>query len=52
MSPPNKSANLSKTLYTRGLQCHKSLYLHKYRPDVKRHAILTHFWSEPLPVDR
>ncbi len=26
--------NLSKSLYTRGLQCSKSLWLKKYRPDV------------------
>lgn len=26
---------LSKTLFIRGLQCHKSLYLHKYRPGLK-----------------
>jgi hypothetical protein len=28
MSPPNKTAYLSKSLYMRGLQCHKSLYLY------------------------
>jgi len=28
MSPPDKTAYLSKSLYTRGLQCYKSLYLH------------------------
>ena len=26
---------LSKTLFIKGLQCHKSLYLHKYRPELK-----------------
>jgi hypothetical protein len=26
---------LSKSLFIRGLQCHKSLYLHKYRPELK-----------------
>ncbi len=26
---------LSKSLFIRGLQCHKSLYLHKYHPDLK-----------------
>jgi hypothetical protein len=26
---------LSKSLFVRGLQCHKSLYLHKYKPDLK-----------------
>jgi hypothetical protein len=35
MSPSDKAAYLSKSLYTRGLQCHKSLYLHKYRPDLR-----------------
>ncbi len=35
MSPSDKAANLSKSLYTRGLQCHKSLYLHKYRPELR-----------------
>ena len=35
MSPPDKTAHLSKSLYTRGLQCHKSLYLHKYRPELR-----------------
>lgn len=28
--------DLSKSLYTRGLQCHKSLYLHKYRPELRQ----------------
>lgn len=47
MSPPNKSANLSKTLYTRGLQCHKSLYLHKHRPDLRTEptAALKALWK-------
>jgi hypothetical protein len=35
MSPPDKTAYLSKSLFTRGLQCHKSLYLHKYRPELR-----------------
>ena len=35
MPPPDKTAYLSKSLYTRGLQCHKSLYLHKYRPELR-----------------
>lgn len=35
MPPPNKTAYLSKSLYTRGLQCHKSLYLHKYRSELR-----------------
>jgi len=29
------STYLSKSLFIRGLQCHKSLYLHKYHPDLK-----------------
>jgi len=29
------STALSKSLYIRGLQCHKSLYLHKYQPELK-----------------
>ncbi|MBI5846877.1 MAG: DUF2779 domain-containing protein [Nitrospirae bacterium] len=29
------SRALSKSLYIRGLQCHKSLYLHKYQPEFK-----------------
>jgi hypothetical protein len=29
------NAYLSKSLFIRGLQCHKSLYLHKYRPELK-----------------
>ena len=40
MSPSDKTAYLSKSLYTRGLQCHKSLYFHKYRPELR---------SEPTP---
>ncbi|MEA3417119.1 MAG: DUF2779 domain-containing protein [Thermodesulfobacteriota bacterium] len=33
----NKESNvyLSKSLFIRGLQCHKSLYLHKYHPELK-----------------
>ncbi len=31
----DKHIHLSKSLYTRGLQCHKSLYLHKYRPELR-----------------
>jgi len=26
---------LSKSLFIRGLQCHKSLYLQKYQPELK-----------------
>ena len=29
------STYLSKSLFIRGLQCHKSLYLHKYHPGLK-----------------
>ncbi len=29
------STYLSKSLFINGLQCHKSLYLHKYNPDLK-----------------
>ncbi|HAM33975.1 MAG TPA: DUF2779 domain-containing protein [Deltaproteobacteria bacterium] len=32
--------SLSKSLYTRGLQCHKSLYLDRHRPELR---------SEPAP---
>jgi hypothetical protein len=35
MPPPKKAVSLSKSLYTRGLQCHKSLYLHKYQPELR-----------------
>ncbi len=35
MPPPDKTAYLSKSLYTRGLQCRKSLYLHKHRPELR-----------------
>jgi hypothetical protein len=32
----NKDASyLSKSLFVRGVRCHKSLYLHKYRPELK-----------------
>jgi len=31
----NISTYLSKSLFIRGLQCHKSLYLHKYNPELK-----------------
>jgi len=33
--PANPNTYLSKSQFIRGLQCHKSLYLHKYRPDLK-----------------
>lgn len=29
------TAYLSKSLFIRGLQCHKSLYLHKFKPELK-----------------
>ena len=37
MSSMNRksAAYLSKSLFIRGLQCQKSLYLHKYHPDLK-----------------
>lgn len=37
MTIENKQANtyLSKSLFLRGLQCHKSLFLHKYHPELK-----------------
>jgi len=37
MSSVNRKSDayLSKSLFIRGLQCHKSLYLHKYHPDLK-----------------
>lgn len=31
----NHSNNLSKSLFLRGLKCHKSLYLYKYHPELK-----------------
>lgn len=38
MSPPNKPDSLSKSLYMRGLQCHKSLYLDRHRPELRGEA--------------
>jgi hypothetical protein len=35
MSPPKKTAYLSKSLYIRCLQCHKSLYLDRHRPELR-----------------
>ena len=32
---PADKTYLSKSLIIRGLQCHKSLYLHKYHPELK-----------------
>lgn len=34
-SDSNNKDYLSKSLFIRGLQCHKSLYLQKYRPELK-----------------
>lgn len=33
--PVKPSLHLSKSLFTRGLQCHKSLYLHKHYPEFR-----------------
>jgi len=35
MSPPDKTVYLSKSLYIRGLQCHKSLFLDRYQPELR-----------------
>src|SRR5512143_228133 len=35
MSPSHKTDSLSKSLYMRGLQCHKSLYLDRHRPELR-----------------
>ena len=35
MSPSDKTAYLSKSLYMRGLQCHKSLYLDRHQPELR-----------------
>ena len=35
MSTSDKTAYLSKSLYIRGLQCHKSLYLDRYQPELR-----------------
>jgi len=32
---PRDVSYLSKTLFIKGLQCHKALYLHKYHPELK-----------------
>jgi CRISPR/Cas system-associated exonuclease Cas4 (RecB family) len=40
MSPPDRTAYLSKSLYIRGLQCHKSLYLDRHQPELR---------AEPTP---
>ena len=33
--PPQHNLYLTKSLYMTGLQCHKALWLHKYRPGLK-----------------
>ena len=33
--PAKPNTYLSKSQFIRGLQCHKSLYLHKYYPELK-----------------
>ena len=38
MTLRNKTAYLSKSLYIRGLQCHKSLYLDRHRPELRGEA--------------
>lgn len=35
MSPPDRTAYLSKSLFVRGLQCHKSLYLDRHHPELR-----------------
>lgn len=35
MTPIKNNTFLSKSLFLRGLQCHKSLYLHKFHPELK-----------------
>jgi hypothetical protein len=35
MNAATKGTYLSKSLFIRGLQCHKSLYLHTYHPELK-----------------
>ena len=35
MSPPEKTVHLSKSLFIRGLQCHKSLYLDRHQPELR-----------------
>jgi len=38
MTKHKVSGHLSKSLFTRGTQCHKSLWLHKYQPELKDEA--------------
>ena len=35
MTKPNYNPYLSKSLYIKGLQCHKALWLQKYQPELK-----------------
>jgi hypothetical protein len=35
MPPSDRTVHLSKSLYTRGLQCHKSLYLDRHQPELR-----------------
>ena len=35
MAGPQKRLSLSKSLFIRGLQCYKSLYLDRYNPELK-----------------
>lgn len=42
MEIPNKSQFLSKSLFIKGVQCHKALYLQKYHPELK----------DPVPPSR
>jgi hypothetical protein len=35
MPGPSRNTYLSKSLFMRGLQCHKSLYLHKHQPELR-----------------
>jgi hypothetical protein len=32
---PDHDLHLSKSLFVRGMQCHKALYLYKYRPELR-----------------
>jgi hypothetical protein len=42
METHNKSSYLSKSLFIKGVQCHKALYLRKYYPEL----------SDPVPASR
>lgn len=35
MPTPGRNTYLSKSLFMRGLQCHKSIYLHKHQPEMR-----------------